>query len=266
LLAEVEERSGDFLGAGNEYRRAAQMDPSEQNLFDWGCELLLHQSVEPSIDAFKGGIVRYSGSPKLWIGLGVALYSQGRYDDAISALLRATDLNPSDPRPYLFLGKAYNISTKEADTVADRLKRFAEIEPDNAQAIYYYAVSLWKGKREDNLQAGSDQVEALLKRSACLDPAFPDAHLQLGILYAGQQKYSEAIGQYQKAIQLDPDMADAHYRLGQAYLRAGQKEQAQQEFELYARLRKAQIADDEKYSQEVLRSVQTPREHSPSSP
>jgi tetratricopeptide (TPR) repeat protein len=222
------------------------MDPSEQNIFDWGCELLLHQSVEPSIDAFNDGIGHYPDSAKLWIGLGVALYSRGRYDDAISALLRATDLNPSDPRPYLFLGKAYNISKKEAGTVADRLKRFAELEPGNAQAIYYYAVSLWKGKREEDLQVGSGQVEALLKRSASLDPAFPDAHLQLGILYASQHKYAEAIGQYRQAIELDPDMADAHYRLGQAYLRAGQKEQAQQEFELYERLRKAQRADDEK--------------------
>ena len=132
LLAEVEERWGNFLGTGNEYWRAAQMDPSEQNLFDWGCELLLHQSVEPSIDTFKGGIDHYPGSAKLWIGLGIALYSRGRYDDAISALLRAIDLNSSDPRPYLFLGKAYNISRKEADTVADRLKRFAELEPDKA--------------------------------------------------------------------------------------------------------------------------------------
>jgi len=53
-------------------------------------------------------------------------------------------------------------------------------------------------------------------------------------------------------------MADAHYGLGQAYLRAGQKEPAQQEYELYERLRKAQVADDEKHSGELLRSVQTP--------
>jgi len=265
LLAEVEGNSGNFLEAANEYQHAAQMEPSEQNIFDWGCQLLLHRTVEPAIDAFQAGVSRYPGSAKLWIGLGVALYSRGRYDDAVEALLRAADLNPSDPGPYLFLGKAYTISTKQADNVANRLKRFAELEPQNAQAIYYYALSLWKGKGDEDHQAESDQFEALLKKAASLDPAFPDPDLQLGILYASQHKYSEAIERYQQAVKLNPDLADAHYRLGQAYVRTGQKEQAQQEFELYERLHQQQMAEGEKQRGEALKFVRTIKEHSPKS-
>src|SRR5215472_6432660 len=44
LLAEAEERSGNYVAAANQYETAAHMDPSEANLFDWGGELLLHQT------------------------------------------------------------------------------------------------------------------------------------------------------------------------------------------------------------------------------
>ena len=38
----------------------------------------------------------------------MALYSRGNYDVAVKSLLKAADLNPSDPRCYLFLSKAYD--------------------------------------------------------------------------------------------------------------------------------------------------------------
>jgi tetratricopeptide (TPR) repeat protein len=266
LLAEVEERSGKYLEAVNEYQRAAQMDPTEQNVFDWGCELLLHRTADPAIEVFKYGVGRYPRTPKLWIGLGIALYSRGHYDEAVQAFLQATDLNPPDPRPYLFLAKAYNISTKEASEVTNRLKRYVELQPQSAEALYYYALSMWKGGRDRDLQAGLDQVESLLKKSAALDPAFPDVHLQLGILYADERKYPEAIQEYQQAIKLKPDLADAHYRLAQAYFRTGQKEQAQQEFEVHERLHKQQLAEAEKQRREVKQFVYSMKENSNPAP
>ena len=49
------------------------------------------------------------------IGLGMALYSRGKYDDAVNALLKAADLDPSDPRCYLFLSRAYESSPNQAE-------------------------------------------------------------------------------------------------------------------------------------------------------
>ena len=42
----------------------------------------------------------FPDSPRLWIGLGMALYSRGKYEDSIKALLTAADLSPSDARCY----------------------------------------------------------------------------------------------------------------------------------------------------------------------
>ena len=79
------------------------MDPSESNIFDWGSELLLHRTLEPAIEVFSHGAERYPDSPRMAIGLGMAYYSLGKYDDAVKSLLRAADLSPSDPRGYPFL-------------------------------------------------------------------------------------------------------------------------------------------------------------------
>src|SRR5277367_2816604 len=125
------------------------MDPSEQNLFDWGSEFLLHRTYEPAIDVFEKATERYPNSPRLFIGLGLALYSRGKYDEAVQALLTAADLNPSDARCYVFLSKAYDSSPQQADEVIQRFRRYAGLRPDDAMAQYYYAISLWKGKRAE---------------------------------------------------------------------------------------------------------------------
>ena len=73
LLGEIEEKDGKFVEAANEYETAAHMDPSESNLFDWGSELLIHRTLGPAIEVFQHATERYPKSPRLVIGLGMAL-------------------------------------------------------------------------------------------------------------------------------------------------------------------------------------------------
>jgi len=255
LLAGIEEKDGQFIVAANEFEAAAHMDPSESNLFDWGSELLLHRTLDPAIEVFKQATERYPKSPRLAIGLGVAFYSRGNYDYAVKSLVRAADLSPSDGNCYLFLSRAYDSSPGQADEVTQRFRRFAELQPKNPRSLYYYAMSLWKGRRMQD--AGSDlhQIELLLREAIRLDPSFADAHLQLGNLYSDQKQYTDAIGEYVIALKHNPDLADAHYRLGQAYVRTGEKDRAQKEFELYQRLRSEHLAEADKQKADIRQFV-----------
>ena len=202
LLAEVEEKDGNFVTAANEFEIAAHMDPSESNLFDWASELLVHRTLEPSIEIFRQATERYPQSSRLAIGLGMALYSLGKYDDAVVSLLRAADLSPSDPRIYPFLSRAYDSSPGQAGEVIKRFHRFADLQPRNGRALYYYAMSLWKGKRAQDPSLDLHQIESLLTKSIELDPTLADAQLQLGNLYSDQSKYSDAIPHYKRALEL----------------------------------------------------------------
>ena len=62
LLAEVRESEGQPLEAVREYQRAAELDPSEENLFAWGAELLLHHADAPALEVFGKGHRLLSGN------------------------------------------------------------------------------------------------------------------------------------------------------------------------------------------------------------
>ena len=255
LLAQIEEKDGNFVAAANQFELAAHADPSESNLFDWGSELLLHRTLDPAVEVFKQASERYPRSPRLIIGLGMSYYSRGNYDDAVKALLRGADLDPSDPNCYLFLSKAFDSSPSQADEVIERFRRFTVLQPNNARALYYYALSLWKGKREKDPTLDIAQIESLLKKSIALDPNIPESHLQLGNLYADQNKFNEAIVEYLRARELGPDLSDVRYRLGQAYVRINQRDLAQKEFDVYQKLRERHLTELDKQRADIRQFV-----------
>jgi tetratricopeptide (TPR) repeat protein len=255
LLGQIEEKDGKFVAAVREFETAAHMDPSEDNLFDWGSELLLHRTYDPAIDVFQTATQRYPNSPRLMIGLGMALDLRGKFDEAVKALLAAADLDPSDARCYVFLSKAYDSSPNQAENVIQRFRRYTELQPNNALAQYYYALSLWKGKRVGDAGLDLHEVESLLQKSIALDEKLPDAHVQLGNLYADQHEYAKSIPEYLRALELNPNLSDAHYRLGTDYVHVGQKDQAQKEFDVYQKLRAQHLAEIDKERAEVQQFV-----------
>jgi tetratricopeptide (TPR) repeat protein len=255
LLGQIEEKGGNFVSAANEFETAAHMESSESNLFDWASELLLHRTLEPAIEVFRDGAQRYPKSPRMAIGLGIALFSRGKYDEAVKSLLRGADLSPSDPRCYFFLSKAYDSSPVQGDEVIQSFRRFSELHPDDAQAAYYYAMSMWKGKRAQDPSIDVRQIESLLKKAIALDPRLSDAHFQLGNLFSDQSHYSEAIPEYLKALENNSDIPDAHYRLAQAYVHTGQKEKAQAEFAIYQKQRAQHLADLDRQRAEIRQFV-----------
>jgi len=255
LLGQIEEKDGKFITAANEFQIAAHMEPSEGNLFDWGSELLLHRTYEPAIEVFAEATRRYPDSPRLMIGLGMALTWRGRFEEAVKALLTAADLDPSDARCYLFLFRAYDNSPTQAEEAIRRFQRYAQLQPNNALAQYYYAMSLWKGKRTEGPSMDLLTVESLLKKSIELDGALAETHVQLGNLYADQHQYEKSIPEYVRALALDSNLPDAHYRLGTDYVHLGQKDKAQNEFAIYQKLRAQHLAETDKEANEVQQFV-----------
>lgn len=255
LLAGVEEKAGNYVAAVNEYERAAHMEPSEANLFDWGSELLVHQTPNPAIEVFSEGVKRYPQSPRLALGLGLAFDLLGKYDEAVKSLLRGVDLDPSDTRAYYFLSKAYDRAPSQADAVVERFRRYAELRPRNARATVYYALSLWKGRRTETSHAYLDQVQSLLKKAVALDPSSAEGHLQLANLYSQRHQYAEAVPEYQQALKLSPHLPDAHFRLGQAYSRLGNKDLADKEFQLHKQLYEQHLAEVDKERSEIQQFV-----------
>jgi len=259
---EIEEKAGHPLEAVREYQRAAELEPSEPNLFDWGTELLTHRAPEPAIEVFTQGNRLFPRSPRLLLGLSVAEYARGSYDDAFRRLFEASDLNPDDANPYLFLGKMQNVETSQADGIVERLARFAKLQPDNALANFYYAVALSKQRPGSNDRELSAQVESLLAKAVRMDPKLGTGYLQLGILYEQRKDLPKAIAAYQKSAEVSPKLAEAHYRLAQIYKQTGNQAEAKKEFGIYNQVIRETAEEVKSERHEIQQFVYTLRDAS----
>jgi tetratricopeptide (TPR) repeat protein len=248
LLAEAKERSGDYKSAATEYYRAAELDPSEENIFDLASFLLQHKNYEGflgnAFTFFRYGVQKYPRSAKLMVGLGVTLYAENRYDDAVETLCAAVDLDPKDPKPFQFLGKVSTVSPALIPDIRKRLEKFVQLYPYNGPAIYYYAMSLrQRSKGEPAVDFAT--IEGLLKQAIAAAPDFYEAHYQLGILYQDESKYENAIEEFNQTVRLRPDFNRAHYRLVLLYSRTNQKQLAEQHLAILKQIKQEDAEAEE---------------------
>ncbi len=251
MAGELDEASGDPLVAVHEFERAVRLDPSEENYFEWGGELLLHRAILQAQQVFQDGVKAYPKSVRMLTALGTTLFASAHYEEAAQRLCDASDLNPANPEPYVFMGKIETVAPNPLACVDERLARFVKLQPENSFANYYYAMSILKGQAQPADQQLLPQVETLLNKAVAIDAKFGDAYLQLGNLEYSRRNLEKAIDDYTKAIEVKPELVDAHYRLAVAYDRIGEKEKAAQQFQLHDEMKKQQAAEIERQRREV---------------
>jgi len=255
MAGQLDEKLGNPLAAVKEYQQAVSLDPSEQNYFAWGSELLLHRAVWQAAAVFRNGVKAHPKSPRLLTALGTALFAGAVYDEAARSLCDASDLDPANPEPYIFMGKVEMATPTPLPCVEAKLALFAQENPDNSLANYLYAMAISKRQELSANKPATQQVENLLSKAVSLDPKCFDGYLQLGILAASQHDYEKATQLYRKAIEANPQSGEAHYRLGVAYDRLGQRQKAQQEFQLHDEIEKRQAAAIERERREIKQFV-----------
>jgi tetratricopeptide (TPR) repeat protein len=251
LLGELDEQLNEPLEAVREYEKAVRTDPSEQNYFEWGTELLLHKAAGSAVEVFTRGFSAHPNSARMLTGLGAALYSNGTWEEAARRLCEASDLEPADSAPYLFLGKIEKATPAPLPCSEQKLARFAQEQPGNALANYYYAISIWKREKGSENPEGIKHAEALLEKAVVIDPKLDEAYLQLGIVRSARGDFEQAIRDYKKAIEINPQLGEAHRQLGLAYQRTGEKVKAQEEFQAYEQAEKTEAAEIERQRREL---------------
>jgi tetratricopeptide (TPR) repeat protein len=110
---------------------------------------------------------------------------------------------------------------------------------DEMMALYGEAIQLfepvmaiayrqlgWAQQEKGDLAA----AEQLYRKAVAIQPESAEVHARLGSLYAGQQRWPEAIGCYQQAIALDPHFAGAYLKLGEVWRQLGDVTQAAEQF------------------------------------
>ncbi len=235
--ATVDHLEGQWLTAAGQpapaalrFQKAAEAEPTERHLFDWGNHMQNHGAAQPALQIFRYATERFPESARLKVGEGVALYAIREYDAAVRAVCAGVDLNPADLRPLVFLGMMIDLTPESAPLVRQRLEGFAKRYPRNAQAQYLYGLSLTR-------TATPAAAEPYLRRAITLAPGLAEPHLELGKLCADTNRTAEAIRELEAALERSPRMEAAHYRLGQLYQRTGQTALAKRHLAEYQKLR-----------------------------
>lgn len=255
MEGELDEKLGDPLSAVHEFQEAASEDPSEENYFAWGSELLFHRAIWQAKEVFDEGARLYPESARMLTARGAALFAGAQYDEAALDLCRASDLNPESTEPYLFMGKIEIAAPDPLPCVVAKLARFEKLQPASSLANYYYAMAVWKQQGETRDPLVMERVRAMLTRAVTLDPQCAEGYLQLGKLSAGRQEWERAIGLYQKAIEANADLSEAHYRLAVAYERVGEDAKAREQFQLHDAIAQEEAAEVQRQRKAVKQFV-----------
>ena len=255
ILGDAREKEGDPLGAVREYAEAARLDPNEENYLAWGVELLLHRAAGAAIEVLAKGAAAFPRSERLIEALGAAYYQSGRFTEASEAMCRASDVNPKDEAPYLFLGRMEQAATETLPCSKEKLTRFAAEFPANPRANFYCGLLSWKQARRSRAPGEFEQAERFLRRASQLAPSMGEAYVQLGLLYNARGKPQEALQAFEAAVKATPESSGAHYQLSLAYRRAGRTSDAENEMRTYNELRKTEEARREKERKEMRQFI-----------
>ncbi len=142
------------------------------------------------------------------------------FDRSIAEFERAIQLNPNYAMAHHWLSWGPLTALARFDRAIAEGKRAVELDPLSLINNADLGGNVYLNARR------YDEAIAQLRKTIEIDPRFYLAHYYLGQAYQLKGQRTQAITEYQKAVELDDDPEALAY-LGQAYARAGQRDEAQ---------------------------------------
>jgi predicted TPR repeat methyltransferase len=143
-----------------------------------------------------------------WKAMGTVLLLQGRIEEALLPLQKASELSQGDAQLYNNLGNALVKLDRLPEAEASYRKAIA-VNPDFIEAHHNLGNTL---ARLDQ----PSEAEKCYRQALKLDPGFVEAYHRLGNTLAKLDRLPEAEASYRRALELRPDLAEVHNNLGNA--------------------------------------------------
>jgi predicted Zn-dependent protease len=229
LLGEIDENGKKFESAEKHFSRAAELDPSEDNLWELGVEFLRHWTFDAATSVFQDAVTRFPQSVRLRLGLGVALFGDAKYAQAIPVFADLLEGAPDNAEYAGMLGMPCSAVMLEARPRCAALVQYAQSHPKDARGSTYAATFLL---HQNDARSQRPLARKLLEAALAADPSLPEAQFQMGTFLQDDGMWKESIPYLEHAVELKPDFSKAHYRLSLACWRTDRKQEAQEQMEL----------------------------------
>jgi len=248
LLGQVEQKRNQPEEALEAFSRAAALQPqNEQFRFDHANQLLQAGRGEKAAEAFRQGCLEFPQSWKMRTGLGACQYLSGQYQGAAQSLLEAVRIEPDSSITFFLLGRLYPLVVDLQERIREAFSRYLDRPRTDAWAYFNFGSILFL-HAQSQTQSDFEPAVRHLHRALELSPRFPEASLQLAMVFQTQGKLDESVRILEQVVTSAPELASARYRLAQTYQRLGAKEKAEVQFGAYEKLKAQSKPEEEIHS------------------
>ena len=245
-LARAYRESGNLEAATHALTETLRLDPNYQRAYELanlikqahynrGITYLNDERYSEAVTAFQNAITLDADFTTAHYNLGLTYLKIETYPRAVEALQKTITLDSTYKAAHHSLALAY-LGQQELGKARDAAREVLKLD-----ANYQPAISLLEAidpsftppdTQKTTPSEPETQPITLPEPELPVDPQ-PDAksaketHHELGIAYKDSEMYTEAIAEFQKAIDLDSDFIAAHISLGEVYLEMKQLDDAE---------------------------------------
>jgi len=168
----------------------------------------------------------------LWGGVDQIHFALSNGSENLSALLRASDMNPYDSALEARIAFAETAAGNRDEAVAS-LQQAVALSPQNAALQHAYARALIEDGRYPDAYAHYQKMLQIFPRD-------PDALVNYGLLAAHLGNPDQAIDSWEKAVDVNPNQMNAQLYLAQAFDRKSEPASAARHWDIFLRLASTQ--------------------------
>ena len=207
-------------------RHIIALNPQARNAhLNLGVVLYNQGRYAEALDATRVEVEQCPDCVKAHVLLGAILNALGRFEEAETHLRRALALNPQDVEAFRRLTEAL-IPQGRYEEVIDVLAQ-AALDPASPQAAELHVLMGQAAQANRQSEAAAEYYMHALE----IDPHHAEALHWLATLRAGQQRYDEMLELLQRLIDIDPSDAAIHSNIGIALFYLGRNDEALKSFD-----------------------------------
>jgi tetratricopeptide (TPR) repeat protein len=190
--------------------------PDALNLL--GITLARQGKNEEAVGFMKRATEIRPGVPIYWNNLGLALTSLGRLDEAVAAFGEAIGISREYAEAHSNLGNALTLQFRH-EAAIDSYREAIRLRPDYSQAYSNISTPLTHLGRHD-------EAVAAAKKGIALRPDYPAGLFNLGFALEHAGRLEEALSSYRRAVELRPNWAAALTAAGEVLSELGRIDEA----------------------------------------
>ena len=235
-LARAYRESGNLEAATHAVTETLRLDPHyqpaheladaiKQAHYNRGITYLNDERYSEAVPAFQNAITLDSDFITAHYNLGLTYLKMETYQRAVDALQKTIALDSTYKAAHHALALAYlgqQELGKARDTARDALKLNANYQP--ARSLLEAIDPSFTPPETQTTTPPEPDPSVDLQPSA---KPRQEIYYELGIVYRDSKMHTEAIVEFQKAVDVDPNFVAAHISLGKAYLEVGQLDAAE---------------------------------------